>query len=89
MSVIENVITGLVNNVHNKVDLIRNDWARRSLGLFVFLLMAVIAVVGCLVELAVLNILGMLKQVGRTTAEYFADTKDDATAFVERYIDLW
>ena len=89
MSVIEKVITGLVNSVHNKVDLITNDWTRRSVGLFVFLAMAVIAVVGCLIELFVLNILGILKQVWQITVEYFAETKDDATAFIERYIDLW
>jgi|TARA_B110000908_G_scaffold136080_1_gene161166 hypothetical protein len=89
MSVIEKLLTGLVNSVHNKVDLITNDWTRRSVGLFVFLAMAVIAVVGCLIELFVLNILGILKQVCRTTAEYLAVIKDDAIAFVERYIDLW
>jgi len=88
-TVIEKLITGLVNSVHNKVDLISNDWARRSVGLFVFLLMAVIAVVGCSVELFVLCIIGILKQVCQTTIEYVSGIKDDAIAFIERYIDLW
>ena len=82
---INNVITSLVNFMHKKVDGIENDWTRRSVGFIVFLLMLFVAAVGCLIELLALCVFAVFK----TTVEYIVGTKDDAIAFLERYIDLW
>ena len=85
MSRINELIASVINNVHNKIDLIANNWARRVVALLVFLLMAVIGVVGCLIELFALCMFAIFQ----TTIDYLVGTKDDAIAFLERYIDLW
>ncbi len=78
-------LADLVNKIHIKVDNISDNWVRRILVLFLFLLMTVIAVTGCVIELIFLCIISVFK----TIAEYFSSTKDGLTEFIERYIDLW
>lgn len=85
MSRINELIASLINNVHNKIDLIANNWVRRLVAVLVFLVMAVIAILGCLIELLALCMFAVFE----TTVEYLVGTKDDAIAFLERYIDLW
>ena len=85
MTFINNFISNLINKIHFKVDSISNDWGRRILGLFLFLLMTVIAVTGCVIELIFLCIISVFK----TIVEYFSSTKDDLIKFMDRYIDLW
>lgn len=89
MPMINNVITSLVNFMHQKVDGIENDWGRRSAGLVIFTLMAFIAIIGCTIELGILCAISVVKQLWTTISCYFVDTKDDAISFIERYFDLW
>jgi len=89
MPMINNVITSLVNFMHNKVDGIENDWGRRSIGLVIFTVMAFIAIIGCTIELVILCAISVVKQLWTTISCYFVDTKDDAISFLERYFDLW
>jgi hypothetical protein len=78
-------LADLVNKIHIKVNSISNDWGRRILGLFLFVLMTVIALAGCVIELIFMCAISVFK----TIAEYFSSVKDDAFEFIERYIELW
>lgn len=85
MTLITDFISLIINWMHTKVSELQNDWARRSVGVIVFLLMTFIALIGCAIELTILCIISVFK----TLLEYFSSAKDDAFEFIERYSDLW
>jgi len=85
MTMINDLISSLINWMHTKVDAINNDWGRRAVGLLVFLLMLVVGLVGCLIELIGLCVIA----ISKTVWEYLSNSKDDAISFLDRYIDLW
>tara|TARA_B110000858_G_C17403175_1_gene293351 strand:+ start:10 stop:246 length:237 start_codon:yes stop_codon:yes gene_type:complete len=75
----------VLDNALQMVRTIRNDYQRRALAIVLFVVMGIIAIVGCLIELIIKCVVAVWDAI----VEYVHDIKYPIKDFARVYLDLW